>query len=243
VFGAASTLFCSAVLRQSFFALVRRRSGDILFAVASSLYSVEVVRSSQVRELPPTRLIDDNILALAQRSKWPKYAAFTKTPRALFEAIVSALRAQPAAQAARTLAPNAKLLPMRRALKGLALHQAGHGEPPDGGFLELLVTAIHPDAGMPLGTNPFGKLDTFIVRLLASGSTANPYSEYGYSSKPLRVRGEDLWDFSLSRATKAKAPAYLTATLEIVAPTAHVAHLQVGQVFESTAYIDPPKKA
>lgn len=210
--------------------------------MASSLYTATVAQNTPVRDLPPARLLDDAILLLAKRSQWPKYASYTKNPRELFAAVVEALRALPAAQAARTLAPNAKLLPLPRSLKQLALHQAGHGDAPDGSLVGLSLTAIHPDAGMPDGADPFGKLDTFLARLLASGSTANPYSGYAASEKPIRVRVEDLWDFSLARATRGKAPAYLTATLVVAAPTAHLAHLTAGKEFESSAFQDLPKK-
>ncbi|MCX5747192.1 MAG: hypothetical protein NT062_32380 [Proteobacteria bacterium] len=215
----------------------------------SELYAVTVQTNAPVRTVA-SPLIGAALSSVAQQGKLAGIPRFKKEPQLALDELVAQLAALPSAKAAKALPASSKLLPAAQAMKALILHLAHPDafDPPTASHVVLQVRTIHPDAftPKPKGSDTTGKLDTFVVRLLADGSKANHLrSRYGDKLlKPnLRVSSEDLWDFDLGRWAKAAAPSkdlpgkYFETSLEVMADTATVAHLAPGDRYSSTAFL------
>ena len=211
----------------------------------SELYTVEVVALEALHANSSSPLVFAALHRMAQIGRLKNIAGLKKDPTGWLEDLINALAAQPANKAKKALPPNAKLLPLHMAMKQLILHLAHPSEFPTPAAMmaELHVRSIHPDAGMPDHRNPWHKLDSFVLRLLADASAENEIrARYpNLDQNNLRVRSDDLWDFKLAKPKKAPPLSpmpgqFFESTLTVITDGAVLAHLQLGLRWSSTAF-------
>jgi hypothetical protein len=200
----------------------------------SELYLVEAQTIEDLSLSSASSLIRDGVLRVAQKGKLKDVARLKKDPDGWIKDLIATLAALPADKAKKALPPNAGLLPLPIAIKQLLLHLAhptAHPRPAATRVV-LRVRSIHPDAGMPKNTNPAQKLDTFILRLIGDASPNNEVrARYPrLLESKLRVRSEDLWDFTMTKAKKV-APLspmpgdFFESEIEVITDAAVVVHL------------------
>lgn len=212
----------------------------------SDLYLAEVISIEPLRLDFSSPLVRDAVHRVAQVGKLQDVARLKKEPDAWTTALVASLAAEPLAKAKKALPPSSKLVGLQVAVKELVLHLAHPSESPApaGMRVVLRVRSIHPDAGMPDHRDPSGKLDTFVIRLLADATPKNEvrtrYPKLLESG--LRVRREDLWSFELGKGKKVPPLSpmpgqFFESTLEVVTDAAVLAHLSPEARWSSVAFV------
>ena len=212
----------------------------------SELYLAEVVVLAPLRCDFSSTLVRDAVHRLAQVGKLKDVARLKKEPDAWTADLVASLAAEPLAKAKKTLPPSSKLLGLQVAIKELVLHLAHPSDSPApaGTRVVLRVRSIHPDAGMPDHRDPSGKLNTFVLRLLADATPKNE-ARTRYPTlleTGLRVRREDLWAFELGKGKKVPPLSpmpgqFFESTLEVVTDAAVLAHLRPEGRWSSVAFV------